>query len=835
VEIKVHAENCLLEVEALASAAATSTINSSSLVISAIAESLPPPDAYRPEVWGQVLSTEALNAILRGRVAPKAVSTFREACRVADGQATLMAHATAAIRGVLAAESRTAGMLALLAEGARHNVLESLFYSGGNTRDALWAALGRVDDPFATIDPTGKLLEQVGLSPIGIAHLFRQYFFELDTFLGTPVGHVWLSPGSTVELIEVHTRRVLMERLVEQSIESIRKSESSLMQQDDLADAIKEENRSDTKLGVSASGSQSWVWGSANESASLSMENTQQQAREQTHKQMRQQSEKTSEEIKQSFKTTFRTVTETTDMATKRYVLSNSTVDLLNYELRRKMRHVAVQVQDIGSYLCWQTYVDDPGGQLGVANLVHIGAPPDVSSIPVPEIIVPLEALDENLTITFPPGEAILGADFQYYSRVQQGPVRCSQAGFRLASVTCQSVEGPLHGSFVTVDPGTIRKGDAPDSYTFTSDTYFANFGLLWAKGGKYGEYRTATTLHWVPAADQTKIAAENDKRLAMFTAKEKVAARQAFVEAARDRIKLASNIRPRTAEDLREEERVVVYRKLVQDMLTPDAISKGADSETHHLVAELLAAIFDIEKMLYFVAPEWWRARDRSREELGSIDSIPDPLSGKMIAINPIIPTADLVSWGHTVAKDTDYFITEDSSPARLGSSLGWLLQLDGDDLRNAFLNAPWVKAVLPIRPGKERAALNWLNHVERIEGVDLATEKYKASDGEPELAGKSILEVLRILADRVREKHEAGLNTQSFPDPLDDSSTVLATPIDRVFEHGFSPLIGGFKAHVDTDAPDFQIFDQWIEILPTDQVVAVEVKYDAKTGRQL
>jgi hypothetical protein len=144
-------------------------------------------------------------------------------------------------------------------------------------------------------------------------------------------------------------------------------------------------------------------------------------------------------------------------------------------------------------------------------------------------------------------------------------------------------------------------------------------------------------------------------------------------------------------------------------------------------------------------------------------------------------------------------------------------------------------VKAVLPIRPGKERAALNWLNHVERIEGVDLATEKYKASDGEPELAGKSILEVLRILADRVREKHEAGLNTQSFPDPLDDSSTVLATPIDRVFEHGFSPLIGGFKAHVDTDAPDFQIFDQWIEILPTDQVVAVEVKYDAKTGRQL
>jgi hypothetical protein len=30
----------------------------------------------------------------------------------------------------------------------------------------------------------------------------------------------------------------------------------------------------------------------------------------------------------------------------------------------------------------------------------------------------------------------------------------------------------------------------------------------------------------------------------------------------------------------------------------------------------------------------------------------------------------------------------------------------LDGDSLRNAFLNTPWVKAVIPIRTGQERAA---------------------------------------------------------------------------------------------------------------------------------
>ena len=80
---------------------------------------------------------------------------------------------------------------------------------------------------------------------------------------------------------------------------------------------------------------------------------------------MRQQTEKLSTEIRKNFKTTFKTITETTDTSSKRYVLSNTTDELINYELRRKMRQVAVQVQDIGSYLCWQTYVDRPGSRSG--------------------------------------------------------------------------------------------------------------------------------------------------------------------------------------------------------------------------------------------------------------------------------------------------------------------------------------------------------------------------------------------------------------------------------------------------------------------------------------
>ena len=41
------------------------------------------------------------------------------------------------------------------------------------------------------------------------------------------------------------------------------------------------------------------------------------------------------------------------------------------------MRKVGVQVQDIGVALCWHTFVDDAGRDLGIAKLVHIGQPPE--------------------------------------------------------------------------------------------------------------------------------------------------------------------------------------------------------------------------------------------------------------------------------------------------------------------------------------------------------------------------------------------------------------------------------------------------------------------------
>jgi hypothetical protein len=50
-------------------------------------------------------------------------------------------------------------------------------------------------------------------------------------------------------------------------------------------------------------------------------------------------------------------------------------------------------------------------------------------------------------------------------------------------------------------------------------------------------------------------------------------------------------------------------------------------------------------------------------------------------------------------------------------------------------------------------------------------------------------------------------------------DMKNTLAT--EKVFEDGFDPLEGGFRV-----APPYSIFDQWTEVMPTDQAVEVKVK---------
>jgi hypothetical protein len=201
-------------------------------------------------------------------------------------------------------------------------------------------------------------------------------------------------------------------------------------------------------------------------------------------------------------------------------------------------------------------------------------------------------------------------------------------------------------------------------------------------------------------------------------TAENERKTREALLNASKQRIEQASSINIRKYEDLRAEERIIVYRKLIGALMSdvlynlPESIT---NDQTRHTLSELVNSIFDIDKMLYFVAPEWWKPRlHHYHQYLGK-------------GGNDAIFADNLTNWSDLEARDDNYYITDKSQYAKMGSSLGWLLQLDGDDLRNAFLNAPWVKAVLPIRPGKELEASNWLQQM-HVEGTDGLGDLYQA-----------------------------------------------------------------------------------------------------------
>lgn len=841
------------------------------------------------EQWLEFINYDLLKKLLNETVFTAYQQSFSEQCssfmemnhgmRNQDLQAEV-------ING-LKTESAIAGALLGYAENKLFDKIKSIFFINTDlsktSLNEIFDTLKLSDykDPYLTFDPK-KDVTDVSLSPIGIVHLYRQYFFELDTFLGTPVSHVWLSPGSSVELIETSSRKTITERTFETSLESTTKTEKSTTDHDEISDAVKQDNKDDMKLGFSTTVNQSWGTGNASATGSLNMDKTQQVAREKTQKRSRQQTEKLSTEIRQNFKSTFKTITEVTDTTSKRYVLNNSTKKLINYELRRKMRQVGVQIQDIGSYLCWETFVDEPGLQLGLPNLVHIAQPADLILVPNPkELPMPQEFI--NITFNgemvwnFPEDDKhaedhpevlgrfvplnvidIAGVPNDYEVLIPLDSKNNPNPFIPIAKNVIAADDDDSWGAnnwgalgMITTDKKRVIIGittvHRPGGLGWDDRITFKVSGAITCRltKSKKDEITNANSALW-----SAKLAADNENQRKT---------EEAYRKTASERITLASKIKKRKFEDLREEERTIVYRNLIQSLMTENNYKNIPDTpsgfESRHVLSELINSIFDIDKMLYFVAPEWWKPRNLHKlsqqdQQLAirTNSSIQDSINGTS------------VNWANQPARLDNYFITENSDPAPLGSSLGWLLQLDGDDLRNAFLNAPWVKAVMPIRPGKEKAAIAWLQNV-GVEGSDGLDATYSAPEDEliriniylntgkvprlftdAEWAAISettapnpvtIKQALDFLCAEVTHKEDVSKTVSKYPkEEINDDNKVLATPIEKVYEHGFYPLKGGFRAVVEDY---FETISQWIEVLPTDQVVPVEVKYDPKTGRQI
>jgi len=731
------------------------------------------------------------------------------------------------IDNILLKESVLAG---IFLEAARDNPQTLADMVGYNVET--WETISSFADPLAQFNPKTQLAV---LSPIGLINMYREYFFEFDPFLGPPVGHIWISPGGETEVYEIHTRKTTLEREIQSSTESIIKSETSSTDQDDISDAIKADNQQNTKIGLSVSAGVNTGTYHADAAANYGIENIQKSAEETAHKHTRQQSERLSSEIRKNYKTTFKTTVQVEDTSSRRHILRNTSDKLVNYEFRRKMRKVGVQVQRLGCQLCWQIYIDNPGSDLGISQLVHISKPEDLSESGAQppdavdeeskSVVVSVSFDFESLGMYWPessdPNKPIGNAagnieyklnGFNQGEGLTDGPAHLvtfrnlivaqrnftqkPPTGYQLAEVKMKSFDKAdpkkeLPNPCISIEP--IKIVD-PSKGIFEITLKDVNFQ-------DQPRINFAFDLVFEPTPESIENAKTIYKtKMAEYTGQKKREQHAQFVNAVKERIKLASNIRPRSDEDMREEEKTVIYRQLIEK-LTKLAID---NNQTLHVTSELIKSIFEIDKLLYYVAPEWWIprvGRFKSRQRVSMEGSAP-------VEETNILKEEDKVSWGGSNAmgfKRDNYMITEDSEPAKMGSSLGWLIQLDGDNHRNAFLNSPWVKAVIPIRPGAEHAALEWLrrSHIEDDDGL---RDKYIGTV--PGIEEPTIEDALNVLIDKVKSVNET---IQSNP-----SAT------ETVFESGFDPLMGGFRATPE----NFKVFDQWIEVLPTDQIVAIEFK---------
>jgi hypothetical protein len=541
------------------------------------------------------------------------------------------------------------------------------------------------------------------------------------------------------------------------------------------------------------------------------------------------------------------------------------------------MRQVGVQVQDYGTQLCWQAFVDEPGNELGVGLLVHVAQPADLSSLkepdapPQPDAIVPAAPL--SVSVSWPDdddgnygGFVVRGQPIKVvppkpgyvYAGSQVSRASGQDMGWRCRpetpSDTVIDFSGGGDGSVntVTIKPPDIEMIDtgAGDGTTEPSvKTLWVGFQT--APGGySWDSSWDATlqvTLFFRPSQALVKsINDDYNARKDKYNEDRSRLLQETLFKEAADRVNAAGNVRTRVFDDLREEERTVVYRCLIRQLLAVVGIT-NEDQRIRHVFSELVESLFDVDRMLYFVAPEWWMPRFKPTKHVSPQDV---GLGG---ADQTTFNAQEVVSWGGAKEPRPDnYYVTQDSKPAALGSSLGWLIQLDGDNMRNAFLNAPWVKAVVPIRVGHEFRAVDWLSS-SYIEGSDGLDDMYAAENDNERTAiiaalkahswddatltarysslapgDITILDAIRYIIVRVQA--EAATSVTVMTDKTD--ATLKYLPPDMVFEHGFDPLTGGFRA---VGQDPYEVFDQWIEVMPTDQIVPVEVKYDPITGMQV
>lgn len=428
----------------------------------------------------------------------------------------------------------------------------------------------------------------------------------------------------------------------------------------------------------------------------------------------------------------------TTTNLTRRIIRNDSPAPV-SYGLRRVLRRVKVKVQDLGPRLVWQLYVRTPGKGLARSKFVHFR---EAGPIAIPEVPPglpprPVGGTDTGTTsssLKFDPGRG-------YYVTVviQPGADRV------VTSVSIDSITDLEGGGKDDLAPSPRNDVQWGAGWNPATGTFTKNIAILVGDGASVS---INYTYGWDPAGPV--MAAWEAQRQAAVAALNEEALNKKF-DREKALITERSKIRPRPAADLRKEERYEVMNRMVSHLFA----NKGNGQDPSPLEIEYFHRYFDIDGMFTYTHPSWWKPR--------------------------YTPVA-------TGLGRPAYEITAESEPAPLGSSLGWMIQLDGDARRNEFINSPWIRVCMPIYPGREREAIQWLaKHIEGEQGYDTGSGPLK--------------ELLDQVVQYRDQEEKLGING---PDYVTVDSTIGDEPADPtapLTPEDVYPVVQEFEVTVPTE----------------------------------
>lgn len=428
---------------------------------------------------------------------------------------------------------------------------------------------------------------------------------------------------------------------------------------------------------------------------------------------------------------TVKSASELTERRTVRRTLTNDTAEPVNYGLRRVLRNVRVKLQSLGPRLAWQLYIERPGANLAQSRMVMFReaepiAPGQVPNAP-PRPQGGVETGDQTVKV-----QLDINGRFIEIS-VAQDPTRVYLA----LTIDSISDAAPEKDAW---PPGVRDAAANGVAVTQTGEDGQERSVAMVYRFAVTGDARLVTVTYSIAYDPSAETLATWNQQVEAAQAVWEAQQMEAAFERAKRLIEARSRVTPRPAADLRDEERYELLNRMIS-LAFHDLPAEALPSPVE---IELFNRYFEVAAMFHAVHPAWWRPRyGIGREE---------------------------------------YEVTEESEPARFGKSLGWLIQLDGDRRRNELLNSPWVRVCVPIRPGVEREAVDWLSrHIEGRVGFSLA-------EGSP---------LATLLADI-----EARRRAEDLAAPGPDFVTVDGTvPPGREDAAAAYPVIDEFEVTVPTE----------------------------------